>query len=577
MMRLPLTHWTLCGSRLPDRLLETGPSGFSLPGADALGAFSELLGTDDAPSGEDRTAEQTAPFALPAMLPDDVTGCVCLTRELDFGSLRGDRALLIIDHLAGRGEVLLDNQVLARFDSARSPAASVAAAMELTGTPCLLAVDLTDALYLGRRQTLTLRFEAARPAGACGPVFLVTTARAHLSRVTAAPDARSGVVSVHARVCAQSAGSYVLRAQPISSVPGPSDARECRFDLAAYRTREASLSMALEADGFVPGKAYAAAAVKLQLFFRPEGSRGEGALCDEALLLCGYPVRDAPAFVPLTAGDCAGSPEALAARLTALHIPAVSLPVLLPDAAYRALCRAGIAARQFVPADSPLRPMLARYPNVVLCDAPPADEPLSPEAAAWQLCSMTAFPRAVDGTLTPGDLLFEAAGRALDPGEAGVQSVLAWLGAVCVRLRAEAARQGRFSGSLCTPGALQSDDVCDAMRTAFAPLHLSALPLYGAWWTGTRFSASLCAFIPPEETRSLTAVAVLEAENGETLAQLRVPCARSGYAGVLEALLPEQPCVLTLTCRLVCEGETLEEHALPVYVGALGPLEAAFG
>ena len=243
MMRLPLTRWTLHGSGLPDRLLEHDSSGFSLPGADALGAFAELLGTDGAPSEE--PAEQTAPFALPAMLPDDVPGCVRLTRELDFGSLRGDRALLIIDHLAGRGEILLDNQVLARFDSAGSPAASASAAMALTGTPCQLAVDLTDALYLGRRQTLTLRFEETRPSGACGPVFLVTTARAHLSRVTVAPDARSGVVSVRARVCAQSAGSYVLRAQPISSVPGPSDAWECRFDLAAYRTREASLSMAL--------------------------------------------------------------------------------------------------------------------------------------------------------------------------------------------------------------------------------------------------------------------------------------------------------------------------------------------
>ena len=101
MMRLPLTRWTLHGSGLPDRLLEHDSSGFSLPGADALGAFAELLGTDGAPSEE--PAEQTAPFALPAMLPDDVPGCVRLTRELDFGSLRGDRALLIIDHIAGRG------------------------------------------------------------------------------------------------------------------------------------------------------------------------------------------------------------------------------------------------------------------------------------------------------------------------------------------------------------------------------------------------------------------------------------------------------------------------------------------
>ena len=209
--------------------------------------------------------------------------------------------------------------------------------------------------------------------------------------------------------------------------------------------------------------------------------------------------------------------------------------------------------------------------------APPEGEPLSPEAAAWQLCSMTALPRTVDGTLTPRELLFEAAGRALDPGEEGVRGVLTWLCAVSVRLRAEAARQGRFTGRLCAPGALTSGDVCDALRTAFAPLHLSALPLYGAWWTGTRFSASLEVFIPPQEDRPLTAVAVLEDENGETLAQLRVPCARSGHVGVLEALLPEQPCALTLVCRLLCEGETLEEHAQPVYVGALGPLEAAFG
>ena len=575
MMRLPLTNWTLRGGSLPDRLLETGPIGFSLPGADALHAFADLLGTDGAPS--EAPAEQSAPFALPAMLPDDVPGCVRLTREIDFGSLRGDRALLIIDHLAGRGELLLDDQVIARFDGAQSPAASASAAMALTGTPCMLAVDLTDALYLGRRQTLTLRFEEARPAGACGPVFLVTTVCAHLSRVTLAPDARSGVVSVHARICAQTAGSYVLRAQPVSSAPDPCAARECRLDLTAYQMREASLAMALEADEFVSGKAYAAAAVKLQLFFRPEEGRGEGVLCDEALLLCGYPAREARAYVPLTAGDFADNPPSLAARLTALHIPAVSLPAVLTDAAYRALCRAGIAVRQFMPEDSPLRPMLARYPNVVLCGTPPADEPLSPEAAAWQLCSMTALPRAVDDTLTPHELLLEAAGRALDPGEEGVRSVLTWLYAVSVRLRAEAARQGRFSGRLCAPGALASADVCDALRTAFAPLHLSALPLYGAWWTGTRFSASLEAFLPPEEARPLTAIAVLEDEGGEALAQLRVPGVRSGHVGVLEALLPERPCVLTLTCRLMCDGDTLEEHALPVYVGERGPLEAAFG
>ncbi|MGN0777085.1 MAG: hypothetical protein ACI4MM_10465 [Candidatus Ventricola sp.] len=575
MMRLPLTHWTLCGSSLPDRLSAAGSSGFSLPGADALNDFADLLGGDGVWQ-DSAPAERTAPFSLPAMLPDDVPGGVRLTREIDFGSLRGDRALLQLEHLTGRGEILLDDQVLARFDGSQAPAASVSEAAALTGTPCMLAVDLTDALFLGRRRTLTLRFEESRPAGVCGPVFLVANEHAHLSRVILTPDAHSGTVSLRARISTRTEGHYVLRARSVSPMADPSAARESAFPLGAYAVHEASFSMALAADRFAPGKAYAASALKLQLFFRPESCRGEGVLCDEALLLCGYPARGEHAFVPLDAQACTGSPEALAGQLTALRIPAVSLPVMLTDAAYRALCRAGIAVRQFMPANHPLRPLLARYPNVTLCDAPPRGEALSPEAVAWQLCSMTAMPRAVDTTLAPRELLLDAAGRPLDPGDEGVRGVLAWLGAVSVRLRAEAARQGRFTGALCAPGELACADVCDALRTAFAPLHLSALPLYGAWWTGMRFSASLQAFLPPDETRALTAAAALEAENGELLAQLNMPCTRSGSAGVLEAMLPSRACVLTLSCRILCEGEILEESVLPVYVGALGPLETAF-
>ena len=578
MTRLPLTHWTLHGSSLPKRLLDDKPAGFSLPGAAALSAFADLLGTPDAPSEADAPSESAAPFALPAMLPDDVPGSVRLCREIDFGSLRGDRALLELDHLAGRGELLLDDQVLARFDSAASSAASIAAAADLTGTPCMLAVDLTKALHLGRRRTLTLRFEPERPAGVCGPIFLVTTVRAHLARTTLLPNARTATVSLRTQVCAQQAGSYVLRARPVPPAAGSDavPAREISLSLAAQETREAALTMALEAAPFVPGQAYAPSAVKVQLFCRPAGSAKEGTLCDEALLMCGYPPRNACAFVPLTAQDCAGSPEALAERLTALRIPAVCPPGVLTDAACRTLCRAGIAVRQFVPGDSPLRPLLGHCPGVSLCDAPPMGEPLSSEAESWQLCSMTAYPCAVDGTLAPGELLAEAAGRALDVSSEGVRSVLAWLGAVCVRLRAEAARQGRFSGSLCAPGALESGDVCDALRTAFAPLHLSALPLYGAWWTGTHFSATLHAFVPPQETRALTACAMLEDENGEVLSRLSAPCDRGGFVGVLEAALPSRACVLTLVCRMLCEGACLEEHTLPVYVGERGPLEAAF-
>ena len=581
MMRLPLANWTLTADSLPDRLLDAPVfSGFSLPGADALDAFADLLG-GDAPAESAQPVSpdaQSAPFSLPGMIPEDVSGCAECTREIDFGSLRGERALLEIDHLTGRGEILLGDSVLARFDSAQPPLPAMQSAAEQTASPCMLAVDLTDALHLGRRETLTLRFDGTRPAGACGPVFLTTTTFAHLSCASLLPDASHRTITLRARICARQAGSYALRAQamPPAADQGAPAAREMQLTLSEGETRNVSLSMEVSANRFTPGKAYAASAIKLQLFYRPADGRKDGPLCDEALLSIGYPGRDVQAFLPLTAQDCAGDPAALAARLAALHVPAVSLSAVQPDIVYRALCRTGIAVRQFVPEGSAARALLARHANVSLSAAPLADAPAAPEAIAWQLCSLTAFPRAIDETLAPHELLLEAAGRALDCAEPGVQNVLAWLCAVSVCLRAEAARQGRFTDALCAPGALNTPDLCDALETAFAPLHLSALPLCGAWWTGTRFSAALEAFIPEGETRTLTAAAVLEDESGAELARLSKTCTRSSHIGVLEAALPDHPCVLTLSCSLAYDDQILEQSTLPVYVGERGPLEAAF-
>ena len=45
---------------------------------------------------------------------------------------------------------------------------------------------------------------------------------------------------------------------------------------------------------------------------------------------------------------------------------------------------------------------------------------------------------------------------------------------------------------------------------------------------------------------------------------------------LLEAELPDAPCVLTLSTRLMAGDAVLEQSALPVYVGERGPLEAAF-
>ena len=87
-----------------------------------------------------------------------------------------------------------------------------------------------------------------------------------------------------------------------------------------------------------------------------------------------------------------------------------------------------------------------------------------------------AYARAVDESLTADELLYDASGRRLDSGEAGVRASLAWLRCVQIRLRAEAARQGRWQGALCSAGEAKDPEICQALRTAFAPVHLSALP-----------------------------------------------------------------------------------------------------
>ena len=156
--------------------------------------------------------------------------------------------------------------------------------------------------------------------------------------------------------------------------------------------------------------------------------------------------------------------------------------------------------------------------------------------------------------------------------------MLQWLSAEELRLCAEAARQGRLTGPLCAADALKNPDAQEALRTALSPLHVSALPLRGAWWTRSHFSASVCAFLPEElPDTPLRALAVLEDEVGTPLVRMELPCSGEGAGqGLLEAELPDAPCVLTLSTRLLAGDAVLEQSALPVYVGERGPLEAAF-
>ena len=96
---------------------------------------------------------------------------------------------------------------------------------------------------------------------------------------------------------------------------------------------------------------------------------------------------------------------------------------------------------------------------------------------------------------------------------------------------------------------------------------------------GAHFSASLQAFIPRDAfpvDKSIRAVAALEDGEGNVIARTEFPCApwRSG-TGLLQAVLPDAPCVLELVTRLYADETILEESTMPVYVGARGVLEAA--
>ena len=575
-MLLPLTQWTLHGENLPERLMdeENKKPSFSLPGADALSAFADLIGEEQTQSAAG--ADDGAAYCSGGLFEPDISGSVTLKKEIDFSAMEGDHALLAFEQIAGSGEVILCGQTIGRFGE--DGVQALRNAYDATGMPCMFCVDVTQALRLGRRETLELRFDDARPAGVCGAAFLRVNARAHLSRVSIQEGSLRRTMTVRARISAHQAGRYVLRAQAIPGEKGAAlpEARESDVTLGAGDEKGMQMAMEVSAPAFAPGKAYAAPAIKIQLFYRPEKMQGEGLLCDDALLLCGYGTAAPRAWLPVSEKEASGDPQLLCDKLTKLGVSAVSLSAPAPDRLYRALCRSGIAAVQHVSEE--IRPLFTRYPCLTLMDFPLGGEAVSPAAAAWQMMGSVAFPRAIDETLTPQEMLLEAAGRKLDLTSPGVCDTLAWLRAVQLRLRAEAVRQGRYQGALCSAQEPDNDDIRDALKTALAPMHLSALPLSGAWWTGTRFSASLEAFIPEEILRggAVDALAVLEDEDGQELARAFFPCCRGGYLGVIEYALGDAPCVLTLSCMISRAGDVLEQSSLPVYVGERGPLEAAF-
>lgn len=577
-----LSCWRITADYLPDNLIETEKTpAFTLPGSEELAAFSDLLGESPEKPADDmpeETSAASAPFALPAMIPDEIQGSVTLSCELDFSSMQGDHAVMTIDHICGCGCVMLGSEALASFDTASASWRSISEAAEMTALPCMLAVDLTDALRRGRKETLSICFDDMRPAGVSGPVMLRISENGFLSRVRIAADAAQQTMTVHTQINALKEGRFVFRIQPVSPSGEADAARECAYSLQSGASFETDISLSVSGTRFAAGTPFHAGAIKLSLSYQKEGA-SFAFPCDTVTLLCGYGSKACEYALPLTPQECMLAPDTLVQRLSLLHIPSVRIPIPAPDALYRALTRAGIIAR--MPDQLPLRARLERLPCALFAVERIGDyAPVSPEVSAWQMASMVTMPRTPDASLSAAELLRDIIGRSVDPGDSSIQSVLFWLRAVCVRLRAEAARQGRFSGALCAPGEWESEDIGDSLRTAFAPLHISALPLYGAWWSSSRFSAMIHAFIPSgtySQDDPLIVNAVLEDEEGNELARLRAPCRCSGgHIGVLEAQLPERACVLQLTTQLVLHDNVLEESSFPVYVGERGPLEAAF-
>ena len=332
------------------------------------------------------------------------------------------------------------------------------------------------------------------------------------------------------------------------------------------------LTLLLPGQPFAPGQAADGPSLRVQLLQQGR----HGALCDETTLLCGYPGAPAKYDIPLLPAECL-DPDALLARIGRMRLPGVRLDAPAPDCFYRTMTLSGVSVLHPFATEA-MRERLVRHACVAFGDAPLPRMRSLPALDAWLLCGLAACPRTPPADATPAELLFEAAGRELDAQSPGIAAVLSWLRAVRVRLLAEAARQNRFSGALCPPGVWQEEDVFAALQTALAPTHISALPLRGAWFAGSRFSASIRAFVEPEKSADdLIVRAYLEDENGKKLATLKRPCPPGGgEIGLLECALPNAVCVLTLFSSLSHGNQVIEQSQIPVYVGEKGMLEAAF-
>ena len=368
---LLMSGWTLQADELPERMETARSAGFTLPGASSLKAFSDLLGTDE-DEQEEQPETKEARFSLPGMLPPGTRGSATLSHEIDFARLAGTQAVLEIDHLCGTGAIYLGEKKLLSFSG---------------GMPA--AADVTNALRLRRKQTLSIAFDDAQQAGIFGTALVHTADGACIETVRLAPDEARQTLGVEAVIHAQRPGAYALRAaiagtQEDESAPW----RETCVQMEHDASQALRFSLSMRAPRFEAGRPYQPPVLKLCLLLKPQKGKGPGMPVDARTIMTGYPCKAPGAYVPLTEEDCAGEPDALIASAKSLHLRTLSVPEKTGSLLFRRAALEGVCLLVDTPHDAPAlkSPCAVKHADSRKMTA------VSRAAACWQLCGMPAMP-----------------------------------------------------------------------------------------------------------------------------------------------------------------------------------------
>ena len=508
-----------------------------LPGMERLSMYADMLSLPD---------KEEQPFSLPGLLPEGAA--LCLSREIPFGSIRCNQAILRFSCIRGKGVVLLDGKEIACFQNGA------------------LSLDLSETAQTGRQTTLTLAFDETRPAGVTGGVFLHCTEFATIGVVSLSLMGRDirGEARIFGRAGKYRLLTYIqevvtddgdmeLLSDPTQipcMYPVVTDEQIVFFSLSGYEAIPVSLSLSLP-------HTMSVALVTLLVFREMTG--GRFIPCDRHVLIVGK-VNQMQAWIPLSGEEIQMDPMVLVEKLSELQITAVSLPSPPDDAFAYALRRKEI---DFLLLPEDLKGVCGEGETVSFRREAYGD---SLGELARQISGFLSCPVQTYTTLISDEMMQKAAFGKLPPDPGTVRERLLLL---LIRLRLDGARRSLYSGPITPPGVLINPVFSKVLRDAAMP-HAAAFPLVGGWWCGSVFSCRLFLINAPADSRG---EAALRDSDGQVIAwaswqDMEMP--------VLTTYLPKEPCCLVLSLTLIPpDGPSIPSPELPVFVGQRGPLETA--